>query len=188
MDLNDATVVSLYLLPSVNLKLRPKLLRDVQPGTRIVSHDFNMGDWQPDREVHLREHSLYLWIVPASVNGDWKWRYSDGKREHTCSLRLRQHFQTVYKAELQVDGIEAAVGNIRLTGNKLEFTVQQGMRGLNGTVRFRGTVRGDRIAGRTLSGENGSNDRAKWIAAAKTGKSDSRRRIEFRQNYKSIKS
>jgi hypothetical protein len=129
-----------------------------------------MGDWQPDREVRLREHSLYLWIVPAAVNGDWKWRYSDGKRMHTCRLHLRQHFQTVYKAELQVDGVEAAVGHVRVTGNKFEFTVEQGMRGFNGPVRFKGTVRGDRITGRALLGENGSGGKTEWIAQRKPGK------------------
>lgn len=171
VDLSDATVVSLYLLPGVNLKLRPKLLRELKPGTRIVSHDFNMGDWQPDRESRLREHSVFLWIVPASVNGTWKWTYTEGQRLHACDLRIRQHFQTVYKADLNVDGIEAPVTDIRLRGNKLEFTVQQGLSGMSGPVRLRGTVRGDRMTGETRSGENGSGAKTEWTAQRKPGKS-----------------
>jgi ubiquinone/menaquinone biosynthesis C-methylase UbiE len=63
-DIKDATVVTLYLLPSVNLKLKPKLLADLKPGTRIVSHDFNMGDWKPEKELEVGYSRIYLWIVP----------------------------------------------------------------------------------------------------------------------------
>ena len=69
VDVAPATVVALYLSPGLNLKLRPKLLRELAPGTRIVSHDFDMGDWRPDRTVRVkgptREHALHLWVVPA---------------------------------------------------------------------------------------------------------------------------
>jgi SAM-dependent methyltransferase len=68
-DVAPATVVALYLSPELNLRLRPKLLRELRPGTRIVSHDFGMGDWRPDRTQRVkgptREHALHLWIVPA---------------------------------------------------------------------------------------------------------------------------
>ncbi|NJM73237.1 MAG: class I SAM-dependent methyltransferase [Scytonema sp. RU_4_4] len=69
-DLSDATVVTLYLLPDVNLKLRPKLLQELKPGTRIVSHDFDMGEWKPERVVQVqvqnRQHTLYYWVVPEN--------------------------------------------------------------------------------------------------------------------------
>jgi SAM-dependent methyltransferase len=64
-DIHDATVVTLYLLPDVNMRLRPKLLKDLKPGTRIVSHSFDMGDWKPDREIEVEGSRLYLWTVPA---------------------------------------------------------------------------------------------------------------------------
>lgn len=63
-DLSDATVVTLYLLPEVNLKLRPKLLDQLEPGTRIVSHAFNMGDWQPEQVVEVEGRTIYYWTVP----------------------------------------------------------------------------------------------------------------------------
>jgi predicted O-methyltransferase YrrM len=70
-DLNKATVVTLYLLPDINLKLRPKLLRELKPGTRIVSHDFNMGEWEPEQVVQVqgpnRQHTIYYWVVPENV-------------------------------------------------------------------------------------------------------------------------
>ncbi len=74
-DVHDATVVALYLWPEVNIKLRPKLLRQLDPGDRIVSHDFRMGDWKPDRTVQLGQgktgtETAYLWIVPETIPDD----------------------------------------------------------------------------------------------------------------------
>jgi precorrin-6B methylase 2 len=65
-NISDATVVTLYLLPSINLKLRPKLWKDLKPGTRIVSHSFDMGDWQPEKRIEVDGRYLYLWRVPSS--------------------------------------------------------------------------------------------------------------------------
>ena len=70
-DISKATVVTLYLLPDINVKLRPKLFKDLKPGTRIVSHDFDMGKWKPERVVQVqgpnREHTVYYWVVPKQV-------------------------------------------------------------------------------------------------------------------------
>ncbi len=63
-DIGEATVVTLYLLPSVNERLKPKLLSELKPGTRIVSHAFDMGDWKPEKEVEAAGTTLYLWVVP----------------------------------------------------------------------------------------------------------------------------
>jgi SAM-dependent methyltransferase len=71
MDLKEATVVTLYLLPEINLKLRPKLFRELKPGTRIVSHDFDMGEWEPEQTVQVnadREHTVYFWTIPEKEN------------------------------------------------------------------------------------------------------------------------
>lgn len=66
-DLKEASVVTLYLLPDVNLRLRPKLLRELKPGTRIVSHAFDMGDWKPEKTVEADGRTIYLWIVPEKI-------------------------------------------------------------------------------------------------------------------------
>ena len=94
-DLTQASVITMYLLPDVNLKLRPSLLK-LKPGTRIVSHDWDMGDWEPDRKVTLdvpdkqlglkKESTLMLWKVPARVDGTW----ASGKR---LSMRWTQTYQ-----------------------------------------------------------------------------------------------
>src|SRR5204862_18992 len=64
-DIHEATVVTLYLLEDLNIKLRPKLLRDLQPGTRIASHRFRMGDWQPEKAVNVGDRAVYFWTIPA---------------------------------------------------------------------------------------------------------------------------
>lgn len=66
-DLREASVVTLYLLPSVNLKLRPKLFQELKPGTRVVSHDFDMGDWKPEKTIDLDGHKIYYWVIPADA-------------------------------------------------------------------------------------------------------------------------
>ena len=68
-DISKATVVTMYLLPSVNLKLKPKLLKDLRPGTRLISHDFDMGDWKPEKTVEKDGHRIYLWTIPAHASG-----------------------------------------------------------------------------------------------------------------------
>lgn len=77
VDLSDATVVTLYLWPEINIKLRPKLLRELDPGDRIVSHDFRMGDWEPDRSLDAGEGNtgterIYIWTVPETIPPDLK--------------------------------------------------------------------------------------------------------------------
>jgi SAM-dependent methyltransferase len=66
-DLSDASVVTLYLLPDVNLRLRPKLLSELKPGTRVVSHSFDMGDWEPDQVEQVEGRTIYYWTIPESV-------------------------------------------------------------------------------------------------------------------------
>lgn len=64
-EIRPATVVTLYLLPNVNLKLRPRLLKELKPGTRVVSHSFDMEDWKPEKEIEVNGSRLYLWTIPA---------------------------------------------------------------------------------------------------------------------------
>jgi hypothetical protein len=66
-DLSEATVVTLYLLPDINLKLRPKLFKELKPGTRVVSHAFDMGDWKPDKTLQVDGKTIYYWVIPAEI-------------------------------------------------------------------------------------------------------------------------
>jgi SAM-dependent methyltransferase len=89
-DLREATAVTLYLLRSVNLRLRPKLLAELRPGTPVVSHDFDMAEWRPDQHVRVGDDDIYLWIVPAKIDGTWTWPAADGR---LMTGKIAQEFQ-----------------------------------------------------------------------------------------------
>lgn len=134
-DFSRATVVTLFLLPELNLRLRPTLL-DMPPGTRIVSNSFDMGDWTPDATVEggsdCRTYcQAYKWIVPAKVEGTWD---LGGQG----SLSLEQSYQKL-NGHLVLDGKRHAIGDAVLEGVRIAFTA-------NGR-RFTGQVEGDRMTG-----------------------------------------
>ena len=92
VDFSQATVVTLYLLDSVNLQLRPRLLEELRPGSRIVSHAFSMGDWKADQLQEFGGVKIYKWVVPAKVAGAWEWEGLDGTPYY---VELEQKFQEV---------------------------------------------------------------------------------------------
>jgi hypothetical protein len=143
-DFSQATVITMYLLPAINIKLRPKIL-DMRPGTRVVSHAFNMEDWQPDQTATVEGRDAYLWIVPAKVAGRWKLAVPAGNGEETWQVALEQQFQKVSgKAELADKSFNLT--DARLRGTAIQFRFVDG----NGVKReFSGTARGDRMEGTT---------------------------------------
>lgn len=90
--IRDADVVSLYLLTSLNQRLRPKLLNELKPGARVVSHAFDMGDWAPDAQRIVDDKHVYLWTIPAIVGGEWRLTDAGGRR---AVLRFDQRYQRV---------------------------------------------------------------------------------------------
>jgi SAM-dependent methyltransferase len=143
-DFSEATVITMYLLPSLNIKLRPKIL-DLRPGTRIVSHAFNMEDWQPDQTVTVEGRDAFLWIVPAKVGGSWKLSTPAGNGEEAWQLTLAQQFQRlsggVKGANRSFDLIDP-----KITGSAVKFSFVDG----NGIKReFDGRVSGNRMEGTT---------------------------------------
>jgi hypothetical protein len=144
-DFSRATVLTLYLLPSLNLKLRPTILT-MKPGTRVVSHAFNMDEWQPDQTESVEGRTAYLWIVPAPVEGTWRWNGSGGGPKE-YQLRLRQQFQKI-EGDVQLDGRRGELRDVKLRGDQISFTVIDA----SGTRRdFSGRVAGNSIQGTTKS-------------------------------------
>jgi SAM-dependent methyltransferase len=123
-EFGDATVVTLYLLPNLNLKLRPTLLK-MKPGTRVVSHAFTMDDWSPDQTESVEGRTAYLWIVPAPVEGKWKLRMQNGSDVQNYEVSLRQKFQ---KIEGSARAGEKLVQLMRATlnGDQIRFTIADG--------------------------------------------------------------
>ncbi len=137
-DFSKATVLTMYLLPSLNLKLRPTIL-NMKPGTRVVSHAFTMGDWTADQTENVEGRTAYLWIVPAKVDGNWRMEGGD--------LAFKQTFQ-------KIDGTAGgkAISNGTLRGDMISFSVDG--------RDYSGKVTGDRIEG-TVKGSAAG----KWSAA-----------------------
>lgn len=159
-DFSEATVVTLYLYDDLNLKLRPKLLRDLKPGTRILSHEFDMGDWKPDnsgtvRNVELyyqpnipskKDTNYYYWVIPADVAGVWRWSMSTSTGKQDYTLRLVQQFQEI-RGEVNVKGQEASIAEARLVGDQLSFTFRDDTNKQKAVMRFNGRIGGDTIKG-----------------------------------------
>ena len=141
-DFSDATVVTMYLLPDINLKLRPKIL-ELKPGTRVVSHAFDMGEWKPDRTETVEGKTAYLWIVPAKVAGVWQLPQGE--------LTLRQDFQMI-EGTLKTGDRTVPVSGGRLRGDQIRFSA--------GGAEYSGKVGGNSIDGGVKSGDNQS----KWSA------------------------
>jgi hypothetical protein len=137
-DLARADNLTMYLLPSVNLQLRPKILSDMWPGTRIVSHAFDMGDWQPDHKESVIGRTVYLWVVPGRVEGRWNVEGS-----HTFTVNIQQKYQQI-SGTADIGGRQIPLRDAALNGAEIGFALD--IDGL--PYRFQGIVSGDRIHGR----------------------------------------
>jgi SAM-dependent methyltransferase len=148
-DYSQATVLTMFLLPSLNLQLRPKIL-DMKPGTRIVSNSFDMGSWTPDQTVSLTQADgcksaycdILLWIVPAKVEGLWRLPEGD--------LQLQQTFQSLTGA-LKRGNDSTPIDDGRIDGNRVYFRI--------GDTRYTGELAGNALQG-TFSGKQNGN----WLA------------------------
>lgn len=139
-DFSSATVLTMFLLPNINIKLRPKIL-DMKPGTRIVSNSFTMDDWSPDDTYTLESGCIswctaYLWIVPAKAAG--KWNLPGGE------LTVAQEFQKITSGALVIDGKKASISG-KLNGNKISITA--------GDVEYTGEVQGEAMTLQSSSGK-----------------------------------
>ena len=146
-DFSQATVVTLFLLPGLNIRLRPTLL-DMKPGTRVVSNSFNMGDWEPDDTVTVEEGCTsfcraYLWIIPAKAGGKWQMGASE--------LTIEQQYQMI-TGTLKTGNVIAPIMQGKLNGDQITFTAAD--------TRYTGSVKGSSIEGTSKAGTS----EAKWQA------------------------
>ena len=162
-DLGQASVITTYLLPFVMLKLRPRLL-ELKPGTRIVSHDFDFGDWRPDRKTNIRKN-VFLWIVPARVAGRWRARLDLPPIERLLELDVKQRYQEV-SAHARLNGVPAPVWDMAIAGDRLSFVVVDSTdRDDEASLYFEGRVAGDVIEGELTRGVGSARSVSRWRAA-----------------------
>jgi hypothetical protein len=177
-DLSQATVITMYLLPRVNLALRPKIL-ELKPGTRIVSHDFDMGDWKADESVRMDaadkfsgaggDSDIYLWIVPAKVAGAWRVQLAVAGKPQTYDVSFEQKYQQV-SGTARINGRTAKIEGAKLRGDELAFVLSAEV---NGTVvkhEFSGRVSGEMMIGQVALSGSRIAARVEWTAerAART--------------------
>ncbi len=135
--LDEADVLTLYLLPEINRRLRSRILSQMRPGTRVVSHDFDMGEWRADQRERIGSATVYLWIVPARVEGRWT---LTGRGGRTATLDIRQKYQEVGGTATAGDRA-ARIEQGRVAGDRIRFLIDFGA----GRREYEGRVEGDTI-------------------------------------------
>jgi SAM-dependent methyltransferase len=139
----DATVITMYLLPDVNYQLRPRLLDELRPGTRIVSHAFHMAEWEADQRSDVGDRNVYFWVIPAKVEGRWELMRGNMR----LVVEISQEFQKI-EGKARIDGREIPLRDARLRGADIEFT-------LAGTDDKPVTYKG-KANGREMKGDSGA--------------------------------
>jgi hypothetical protein len=155
-DFSQASVITLYLLPTLNMKLRPQILQ-MKPGTRVVSHSFTMEDWEPDEVSSMDGRRAYFWVVPANVMGTWSLDAGNGK---PADLTLEQTFQKI-NGYVSLGAVHGGLRDARLSGATIAFSFVD-----DKAVRrdYVGTVNGRQITG-TFRDQNGAT--GNWSATKK---------------------
>ena len=150
-DLGKASVLTLYLLPGMMMNLRSKVFTELKPGVRVVSHDYHFGDWSPDDSIGfdvpekeaitgVPRATLYKWIVPAKVAGQWTLKLADGA---AYELTLKQRFQNIVESSAASAGKALKPQSVSIKGGEISFMLPEG----KGLARFTGRVDGDAMAG-----------------------------------------
>ncbi|MDQ3188601.1 MAG: class I SAM-dependent methyltransferase [Pseudomonadota bacterium] len=147
-DFSKASVITMYLLPELNLKLRPTIL-NMKPGTRVTSHQFTMGDWEPDETAEVDYRTAYLWIVPAKVDGTWTVREQGSTNAYT--VNLNQKYQKI-TGDVAAGSAKQPLVGATVRGEEVRFAFNDD-KGVTRTLT--GTVRGNELTG-SLKGASGA--------------------------------
>ena len=168
-DVSPASVMSIYLLPEVNLMIRSRLLATLKPGTRIVSHDYGMGDWAPDsleelaapgKTVGIGQRSkIYYWMVPGNAAGRWRWRMENDGKPVDFDLSLQQKFQML-EGTISAGGSGGRVEKGRLAGERIDVsaTLERAQ------YEFSGQIFNNAIEGKVRVTTGGATRELPWSA------------------------
>ena len=161
VDFSAANVVTMYLLPELNMRLRPVLFRKMKPGTRVVSHQFAMGDWPPDETSTVDNTRIFFWVIPANAGGTWRLSWTGDGGEVGAEVTIDQTFQKI-DGRYRAGPLEATLRDPRLRGERISFDLLDD----HGVLRtFAGRIQGDRIEGTAV----GPHNRSVQFAAVRQG-------------------
>lgn len=175
-DLKAATVLTSYLFPRINMQLRPVIFEQLKPGSRVVSHEFDFGNWKPDAQVTVKvpnkpygppQSDVFLWVVPAKAAGRWEWRFTE-EPGRAYSVSFEQTFQEL-RGTAAIGDRPARVESPRLRGEEVRFTLVGELDGKPLRREFVGRVAGDTIVGkaRVPNAESGFAWQATRVAPGK---------------------
>lgn len=156
-DFSDASVITMYLLSSVNEKLRPSLLENLRPGTRVVSHSFSMGDWQADDEIRHENRTLYYWVIPAKAEGSWEWQLNG----ESFMMDIEQMYQEV-EVSARTGNRELTAEETTLKGKRLNLILTDNE--TNTRYIYSGVIEGDSINGTVQVHAENSQSIEEWSA------------------------
>jgi len=150
-DLSKASVLTLYLLPGMMMNLRSKIFNELNPGVRVISHDYHFGDWSPDDSVGfdvpekemvtgVPRATVYKWLVPAKIAGKWEVKVTGGE---TYELTLKQRFQSIVESSASSGSKALKPQSVSIKGSEISFTLPDG----KGMARFSGHVNGESMEG-----------------------------------------
>ena len=159
--IKQASVVTMYLLQSVNLQLRPRLLAELKPGTRVASHDYHMGDWKPDATVQVREFStpVYYWVVPARIDGRWRMEVEGA----VYDVVIKQTYQEFDASFAEPGGTLRHLYETRLDGDRVRFLTRD-EKDFRHRWRFEGRVAGEVMEGRAVGEGTAPRKAVTWRA------------------------
>ena len=157
-DIREATVVTLYLLSSLVNRLKPKLLAELKPGTRIVAHDYGIDGWRPERTVNISK-TYYLYVVPAQVAGKWRLDVTLPGGERSYEVDLSQQVQEI-RGGARVNGGFLPLFEARLAGDRIRFAIVDDQH----SHHFDGRVTGSLMEGTVASGIGRAKAENRWRA------------------------
>jgi len=168
-DLSPASVLTTYLLPHLNVRVRPQLLAQMRPGSRVVTYSFHMGEWQPDAVAQKNGLTVHLWIVPAAAMGLWRWEHDGVGFARQYEINVRQTFQFIAGSASSKTGF-AYLRDMRLVGDRISFTLTEEAGSALAQTHYEGRIDGDTITGTART--NDRTERRPWRATRVAGRTD----------------
>ena len=147
VDISEATVLAIYLNKKVNRRLRPKIFREMKPGSRIVSHNWDMGNWKPDAITKIENRTVYYWMLPVNVSGEWSWTLPNDPLHQKYELKIEQFYQKG-KGYLGFHNLKALIKNISVTGNKILISYEESIGADKFNISYEGILAADTITGK----------------------------------------